>query len=32
MYFELKKTAVNDLQKLESTHLANHVGTLVRIR
>ena len=32
MYFVLKKTAVSDLQKLESTRLASHVGTHVRIR
>ena len=31
MYFVLKN-AVNDLQKLESTHLASQVGTRVRIR
>ena len=31
MYFVLK-TAVNDLQKIESALLASHVGTHVRIR
>ena len=30
--FCVKKTAVNDLQKLKSTLLASHVGTHVRIR